>query len=88
MVDALGFTSIPCNLILQDKELRKVMHHFDTLTKKESGMEKTTLMMGEIANEDEQEMEKDPSLQMKKQPLQIKTVYFIMMSLMISGVST
>ena len=64
------------------------MHHFDTLTKKESGMEKTTLMMGEISNEDEQEMEKVPSLQMKKQPLQIKTVYFIMMSLMISGVST
>ena len=50
------------------------MHHFDTLTKKESGLEKTTLTMGEIANEDEQEMEKDPSLQMKKQPLQTKTV--------------
>ena len=74
MVDTLGFTSIPCNLILQGKELRKVMHHFDTLTKKESGLEKTTLTMGEKENEEEQEMEKDPSLQMKKQPLQVKTV--------------
>lgn len=36
----------------------------------------------------EQEMEKDPSLQMKKQPLRIKTVYFCLMPLMISGVST
>ena len=44
--------------------------------------------MGEIANEDEQEMEKDPSLQMKKQPLRIKTVYFCLMPLMIFGVST
>ena len=52
MVDTLGFTSIPCNLILQDKELRKVMHHFDTLTKKESGLEKTTLTMGEKDNEE------------------------------------
>ena len=52
MVDALEFTNIPCNLILQDKELRKVMHHFDTLTKKESGLEKTTLTMGEIDYEE------------------------------------
>ena len=88
MVDALGFTSIPCILFLQDKELRKVMHHFDTLTKKESGLEKIVQTMGEIANEDEQEMEKDPSLQMKKQPLQIKTIYFYLMTLMSSGVST
>ena len=87
-MDALEFTSIPCNLILQDKELRKVMHHFDTLTKKESGLEKIVQTMGEIANEDEQEMEKDPSLQMKKQPLRRKTIYFHLMPLMISGVST
>ena len=52
MVDALEFTSIPCNLILQGKELRKVMHHFDTLTKKESSLEKTTLTMGEKDNEE------------------------------------
>ena len=57
MVDALEFTSIPCNLILQGKELRKVMHHFVTLTKKESGLEKTTLTMGEKENEEEQETE-------------------------------
>ena len=87
-MDALEFTSIPCNLILQGKEPRKVMHHFDTHTKKESGLEKTVLTMGEVANEDEQEMEKDPSLQMKKQPLQVKTVYFCLMPLMISPVST
>lgn len=64
------------------------MHHFDTLTKKESGLEKIVQTMGEIANEDEQEMEKDPSLQMKKQPLRRKTIYFYLMPLMISGVST
>ena len=64
------------------------MHHFDTLTKKESGLEKIVQTMGEIANEDEQEMEIDPSLQMKKQPLRRKTIYFYLMPLMISGVST
>ena len=52
-MDVLGFTSIPCNLIMQDKELRKVMHHFDTLTKKESGLERIVQTMGEIDNEDE-----------------------------------
>ena len=52
-VDALEFTSIPCNLILQGKELRKVMHHFDTHTKKESDLEKIVQTMGEIDNEDE-----------------------------------
>ena len=84
----MEFTSIPCNLILQGKELRKVMHHFVTLTKKESGLEKTTLTMGEKENEEEQEMEKDPSLQMKKQPLRRKTIYFHLLQLMITGVST
>ena len=51
-VDALEITSIPCNLILQDKELRKVMHHFDTLTKKESDLEKIVQTMGETDNEE------------------------------------
>ena len=54
--------------------MRMAIRHFDTHTKKEYDLEKKVLTMGEIDNGDEQEMGKDPSLQMKEQLLQTKTV--------------
>ena len=50
------------------------IRHFDTHTKNEYDLEKKVLMRGVIDNEDEQEMGKGPSLQMKEQLLQTKTV--------------
>ena len=47
MVDALGFTSIPCNLKMQAHTSRTVLHVFDTLVKELCDLEKTTLTMGE-----------------------------------------
>ena len=46
-VDALEFTSIPCNLKMQVHPSRIVLHAFDKLVKELCALEKTTLMMGE-----------------------------------------
>ena len=46
-VDALEFTSIPCNLKMQIHTSRTVIHVFDTLVKELCDLEKTVLTMGE-----------------------------------------
>ena len=45
-VDALEFTSIPCNLKMQAHTSRTVLHVFDTLVKELCDLEKTALTMG------------------------------------------
>ena len=47
MVDALEFTSIPCNLKMQVHTSEAVLHVFDTLVKELCDLEKTAVMMGE-----------------------------------------
>jgi len=46
-VDALEFTSIPCNLKMQIHTSRTVIHVFDTLVKELCDLKKTVLTMGE-----------------------------------------
>ena len=46
-VDALEFTSIPCNLKMQLSTSRTVLHVFDSLVKELCDLEKTALTMGE-----------------------------------------
>ena len=46
-VDALEFTSIPCNLRMQVHTLRTVLYVFDSLVKELCDLEKTALTIGE-----------------------------------------
>ena len=46
-VDALEFTSIPCNLKMQVHATRTVLHVFDSLVKELCDLEKTALTMEE-----------------------------------------
>ena len=51
MVDALEFTSIPCNLKMQVHTLETVLLVFDTLVKELCDLERTALTMGEGVHE-------------------------------------
>ena len=49
-MDALEFTSIPCNLKIQVHTSRTILLVFDTLVKELCDLEKTALTIGEIAH--------------------------------------